>query len=220
MHYRTGLNMIPLIEWYRANPDDFFLLEVAMGAQAGQMTNIDDNGAPSMMLHMEPHILDFDPHSGDFGLGFFGHTLEAGSYWVQHNVFGDLCFLCNIIQGSDDLELGHGHENNNNSVILVPVDSYRQRFFLEPLALYLQADTGTFYSIAVDLTARRIEVIFVPVISNNFSIRRLRVDKQSNSRPGKKFNVIASDSSKTFPYRRNAYEIPVAITKVVVVWSK
>jgi len=220
-HYRSGLNMIPLIEWYRANPDDFLLLEVAMGAQAGQLTTIDETGAPSMMLHMEPYILDFDPHSGDFGLGFFGHTLEAGAYWVQHNELGDLCFLCNLKQGSGGMGLGHGHENSSNNVILVPVDSYRQRFFLEPLALYLQADTGTFASLTVDLAARRIKVSFVPVTSNaGFSIRRLRVDKQSNTRPGNKFNVITSDSSKTFPYHRNAYEIPAEVAQVIVTWSK
>jgi hypothetical protein len=31
MHYRSGLNMIPLIEWYRAHPDELFLLEVSIG---------------------------------------------------------------------------------------------------------------------------------------------------------------------------------------------
>ena len=30
--YRSGLNMIPLIEWYRAHPDDSALLQIAMGA--------------------------------------------------------------------------------------------------------------------------------------------------------------------------------------------
>jgi len=97
MHYRSGLNMIPLIEWYRANPDEYFLLEIAMGAQAGQLANIDASGAPSMMLHMLPHVLDYDPHSGDFGLGFFGHTLEAGAYLVQSPELGNICFLCDIV---------------------------------------------------------------------------------------------------------------------------
>ena len=40
-HYRAGLNMIPLIEWYRRHPEEgAFLLEVAMGAMAGQLVNI------------------------------------------------------------------------------------------------------------------------------------------------------------------------------------
>jgi len=41
----AGLNMIPLIEAYRADPDDHLLLEVAMGALTGQMASIDDAGA-------------------------------------------------------------------------------------------------------------------------------------------------------------------------------
>ena len=80
--------MIPLIEWYRANPDDLFLLEVSMGAIAGQMCNIDEDGATSMMFHVLPHVMAFDPHSGDYGLGFFGHSLESGAYWVQDRVRG------------------------------------------------------------------------------------------------------------------------------------
>lgn len=41
MHYRSGLNMIPLLEYYRQHPEEeeFFLLEVAMGAIGGQLTN-------------------------------------------------------------------------------------------------------------------------------------------------------------------------------------
>jgi hypothetical protein len=34
-HYRSGLNAIPLLEWYRLNPDDVFLIEPALGAIAG-----------------------------------------------------------------------------------------------------------------------------------------------------------------------------------------
>lgn len=77
---RSGLNSIPLLEWYRRNPDDFTLLEIAAGAIAGQMNNIDETGAGSMMMHMEPHILDFDPHSGDFGLGYFGTMVVVAPF--------------------------------------------------------------------------------------------------------------------------------------------
>ena len=36
-----------------------------MGAIGGQMANIDESGATSMMLHAVPHANEFDPHSGD-----------------------------------------------------------------------------------------------------------------------------------------------------------
>ena len=71
-HYRAGLNNIPVLEAYRANPDDFFLLEVGMGALTGSLANIDANGAPSMGYHSSPFINEYDPRSGDYGCGFFG----------------------------------------------------------------------------------------------------------------------------------------------------
>lgn len=37
-HYRAGLNAIPLIERFRAFPDEFYLLEVAMGISAHAVT--------------------------------------------------------------------------------------------------------------------------------------------------------------------------------------
>lgn len=52
-HYRAGLNAIPLLEWYKLNPDDFFLIEPALGAVVDQMNNIDETGAPSIMMHTE-----------------------------------------------------------------------------------------------------------------------------------------------------------------------
>eukprot|EP01084_Bolivina_argentea_P028655 53226_1 len=147
MHYRSGLNMIPLIEWYRSNPDDFFLLEISMGAQAGQLVNIEPgSGAPSMMLHMLPHILDYDPHSGDFGLGFFGHTLETGAYYVNHPSYGNLCYQCEIIADS-------------NSIITFEImDSYHIRVFIEPLAMYIRLDTGTIHSISMNVNAKTVTV--------------------------------------------------------------
>ena len=38
--------------------------------------------------------MDWDPHSGDYGLGFFGNALESGAYFVEHPRLGPLCFLC------------------------------------------------------------------------------------------------------------------------------
>jgi len=207
LHYRSGLNMIPLIEWFRANPDDYFLLEIAMGAIAGQLANIDDKGAPSMMLHMLPHVAEFDPHSGDFGLGFFGHTLEAGSYLVHHKDFGNVCFLCDLTP-----------VQNSSELTLAPRDSYRQRVYLEPLGLYLVAEAGTFESITVDLNNRRLEVNFVEASSHSsFTTRRLRVTKESIARPGSNFKVTMPANA---PLIRGAYEAPASVAQMVIEWSE
>ena len=42
-----------MLEWYKLNPDDFFLIEPALGAVVDQMNNIDETGAPSIMMHTE-----------------------------------------------------------------------------------------------------------------------------------------------------------------------
>jgi len=210
LHYRTGLNMIPLIEWYRAHPDDFFLLEVSMGAQAGQLANIDEHGAPSMMLHMLPHVLDFDPRSGDFGLGFFGHTLEAGAYFVQHPTLGELCFQCDLTSG------------NTIPTVIEPRDSYRQRMYLEPLGLYLQADAGNLDRVIWSGVTSRLEVHFTESPQGEtFSMRRLRVDKVSEERPGHNFVVTSTDDrSQRVEKARGAFELPANVSVVYIFWDQ
>ena len=73
---------------------------------------------------MEPHILDYDPHSGDYGLGFFGCSVGSAAFYVQHPKLGALCYLCNLKSGADSLSI-------------TPVDAYRRRVYLEPLGLHL-----------------------------------------------------------------------------------
>lgn len=202
-HYRSGLNSIPLLEWYRLNPDDFFLLQVALGAHAGQMNNIDEHGAPSMMMHMEPHILDFDPHSGDYGLGFFGCSVEAASYFVQHRTMGPLCFLCNVESTADQ-----------SQITIAPVDLYKRRVYLEPLGLYLVLDTGTFSSLSLDMSKQRIDVNFNSMMADNYTYvsRRLRVDKVASMRPGSGFHVLNAS------LQRGAYIIPANRLTATISW--
>jgi hypothetical protein len=220
LHYRSGLNAIPLIEWYRAHPDDFFLLEIAMGAQAGQMMNIDGKGAPSMMMHMLPHVLEFDPHSGDFGLGFFGHTLTAASYFVRHPTMGDVCFLCDLQPGGGATAAagGGGGANASATVVTYAVrDSYKQRTFIEPLALYLQADAGLFEAIAIDFANKRVTVTFAaPGAAATYTTHRLRADKQSDARPGSGFKLVEPAGAKR---AHGAYEFPAAVTAAVLSWE-
>jgi hypothetical protein len=242
-HYRSGLNSIPLIEWYRANPDDHFLLEVSLGANAGQLTNIDEAGAPSMMLHMLPHILDFDPHSGDYGLGFFGHTLEAGAYLVtKPNSFvaasppssssstspasaasasattTTTTKMAATNTSATDAELlcyfcDLTSTSTSGAITFVPRDSYRIRLYLEPLGLYLQADAGTFASFDLDLAARTLAVHFTSDAPATASMWRLRVDKVAASRPGSNFQVNGAK------HVRGAYELPSNQSTFAVSWS-
>ncbi|KAK3287799.1 hypothetical protein CYMTET_4709 [Cymbomonas tetramitiformis] len=205
MHYRSGLNMIPLMEYYRMHPDDFFLLEISMGAITGQMCNIDESGATSMMWHAVPHVNDFDPHSGDYGLGFFGNALESGAYFVQHPQLGSLCFLC---------DAGPGAAEGN--VEIVPRDAYRLNAFIEPLTMYLQVESGTFSSLTLMPSRLSVVIRFAAIDASAapYSKLRLRVTKTSDARPWTNFVL------KGAPLVRGAYEItpaePGEVTEVVV----
>lgn len=211
LHYRSGLNAIPLIEWFRSHPDDYFLLEIAMGAQAGQMMNIDDKGAPSMMLHMLPHILDFDPHSADFGLGFFGHTLEAGSYFVRSATLGQVCFLCDLSVA------GSSAASGADVAAYTPRDSYKIRTYIEPLGLYLQLDAGTFKKVVIDFDAKTIKLVFsLETSAATFITRRLRVEKVSDARPGTDFKLVQPASAKVV---RSAYEFPASVIVAELSWN-
>jgi hypothetical protein len=87
-----------------------------------------------------------DPHSGDYGLGFFGNALESGAYYVDDPTLGALCYLCDLTDAADDAEGG---------VHIVPRDAYGIAFFLEPLGLYMTSECGTFASADLPATAAR-----------------------------------------------------------------
>ena len=141
MHYRSGLNAIPLIEWYRRHPDDLETLRIAVGAQSGQLTNIDDTGAPSIYFHDFPHVMDHDAYSGDYGLGFFGVSLEASATFVVDATLGPLCFLCDWKEAA--------------ARYVTPRDVPPTRL-PRTARLYLQADAGTFTAVDLDLGARTV----------------------------------------------------------------
>jgi hypothetical protein len=226
MHYRSGLNAIPLIEWYRRYPDDYLLLEIAMGSQAGQLMNIDEHGAPSMMMHMLPHILDYDPHSGDFGLGFFGHTLEAGAYYVEHTKFGKVCFLCDIQPSHMHTGIGI-YDNVPHDTFSVDVsstattfkirDSYRKRVFVEPVAIYVELDTGTIETVTFDPVQKTIILNFTAVnLTASFSVRRVRLSQTSTERQALNVTMAHPPSAKLI---RGAYEFPYDVSTAVVSWQ-
>ena len=211
-HYRAGLNAIPLIEAYRANPDDAFLLHTAMGAMTGGYGSISyhnsSRGAVSMGFHTAPFVLDYDPHSGDYGLGFFGVTLEAASYLTRDPLlpFGWACFMCNI-----------GADTNSAVVSFAPGDGYHVRAYLEPLGLFLVAETGAFSAFRLDVSNKNLRIDFAPALaapaapggvhaSRPFSFLRLRAEKPAaGRRPGGAW-VVKDSSGAVVPVVRGAFQ--------------
>lgn len=146
-HYRSGLNSIPVIERYRLHPDDFYLLLVGVGGIMAPLPNINEVGAPSMAFHTHPFIMEHDPNSGDHGLGFFGSTLNAGSYLHNHTSLGPLCFMCDITSAP-----------SATATTFVPRDMYHRRAFLEPIGLWIVSEAGRFVSVTLDTTAHTVTV--------------------------------------------------------------
>jgi hypothetical protein len=228
MHYRSGLNMIPLIEWYRRHPEEgTFLLEISMGAISGQMTNIEpESGASSMMVHATAHVMDHDPHTGDYGLGFFGNALESGSYFVDdsesESALGPLCFLCDLDEGYGDAVDGDDLDGASvPSFTIVPRDGFAIAVFIEPLGLYITSQCGTIASVRLPAgsyqRARKVpkgegsaRLLQTRSLSVTFDADgpceyfRLVMSKTSASRPGSGFSVDGA------PLVRGAFQVKPA----------
>jgi hypothetical protein len=82
-HYGSALNAVPLFDAYRRNPGDLHLLRVAYGGMMGGITNIDQQGFGSAAFHSWPDMMRWDALTGDYGMGFYGHAIAAGSYLVN-----------------------------------------------------------------------------------------------------------------------------------------
>ena len=172
--------------------------------------SIDESGAPSMMLHMLPHVLDFDPHSGDFGLGFFGLTLEAASYLVQHPTLGTVCYLCDLQQPARSAQ-------GSGALVFSPRDAYRQRIFIEPIAMYVQADVGTFEQVTVDLDAKRVTIVFAEAGAGaTFDARRLRAEKTSADRNANTFRLVQPAGAQLV---RGAWTFPASTATATLAWD-
>jgi hypothetical protein len=151
-HYRAGLNSVPLVERFRAHPDDLYLLHVGLGGVTNVLPNVDETGAPSMCFHTNPWIMDQDPNSGDWGLAFFGSTQGAGGYLVNNSVLGWTCHLCDAIAAPA------AGGAASSPVTVVPRDTFHARVYVEPLGLDLRAWAGAFSNVTVDFTSRTVTV--------------------------------------------------------------
>ena len=216
-HYRSGLNSIPLIERYRSYPDDFHLLQVGIAGLIACLPNIDSNGAPSMAFHTHPMIMEHDPYSGDHGLAFFGHSLNAGSYFHNHSSLGLLCFLC-------DASVSAG------ITTITPRDTYHIRAYIEPLGLWLVAEAGRFTAISINVSGT-VTVIFesqddaataAGASTAPYYNLRLRVEAPASAARPYSFTLTVPTSASII---RDAFEFAPnsdasAVTSAVISWTR
>lgn len=134
-HYGSGLNAIPVLEEYRKDPNDLYLLRVGYGGLLGTLSNITEDGFAPAAFHSFPSTLKNDGISGDYGPGFYGYAVNSSSYLTKHDEFGWLAFGGNL---SED----------GNVVKVELTTAAKSRFYLAPLKLWLTLDAGKFKSVA------------------------------------------------------------------------
>lgn len=200
-HYRAGLNSIPLIERYRSHPDQTYLLEVAMGGITGVLGNIDADGAPSMGFHLYPFMLEYDPRSGDHGLGYFGHAMNVGAYLDVSPSLGWRCYLCTLSPPQPEGGAGYA---------ITPSDSFRARAYVAPLGLWLVLQTGELALLTVQPEARTAVAVVVPPPAGWLSSRvRLTLETPALATGRRSAHSFHAAGSVVV---RDAFEVSVGVT--------
>lgn len=148
-HYGSGINAIPVLDAFRRDPSDLYLLRIGYGGTMGAISGIDKDGFASAAFHSYPDKMEFDPYSGDYGPNFFGHAWATATYVVKDSEFGWLAFGGNLrVEGK--------------TVSVEPRDSFRQRVYLAPLGLWLTLDSGQFERVSFDEATGNVELHFAP----------------------------------------------------------
>ena len=199
-------------EWL-INPDDWYLLPPFIGSASLHMATIDEDGAAAMGFHLNPKILNLDPYSGDFGIGFFGHVQLQASYYVRHPVHGPLCFLCD----SSDSDGGGAATQRSTAIVITPRDSVRRKVFVEPFGVMVEVAAGVLVSAEVDDSARTISVTLSASdgLSSKF---RVLVSTPSVHREGQTQGVhLVTDGAAKV---RGGFEFPLTTTKVTFAVGK
>jgi len=148
-HYGSGINAIPVLDAYRRDPKDMHLLRIGYGGTMGAISGIDQEGFASAAFHSYPDRMAFDPYTGDYGPNFFGHAWNTATYLVNDAEFGWLSFGGNL-------------EVAGKTVSVKPLDSFRQRVYLEPLGLWLTLDAGQFERVTLNEADGSVTVRLAP----------------------------------------------------------
>jgi len=196
-HYGSGINAIPVLDAYRRDPRDLYLLRIGYGGTMGAISGIDQDGFASAAFHSYPDMMKFDPYSGDYGPNFFGHAWSTGAYLAKDPEFGWLAFAGNV-------------EDSGQSVTIEPLDSQRQRVYLQPLGVWLTLDSGQFQRITLDKATSRVEISLAP--RDAFTpAALLRIDQ-----PAKIAGIGSIVPEGEFERVRGAFAVPLGDQTAVI----
>jgi hypothetical protein len=103
--------------------------------------------------------MKWDPYSGDYGMGFYGHAVTAASYLVKDPVFGWLGFGGNVSQADGTV------------VTIAPKDSARSRLFVAPAGLWITLTAGKIAHAAYDTSSGAVTLTLDPASSTTLAAR-------------------------------------------------
>ena len=190
-HYGSGLNAIPVLDHYRAHPDDEFMLRVGYAGGNAALTNIERDGFASAAFHSYPDTLKWDSYTGDYGMNFFGHAMNAATYIADMKQFGWQVFGGNI-------------KVRRDRVTVTPLDSMQQRVYIAPYGLWLTLDAGRFSSVEINTNTRSVNLLLKPA-SSSVKVARLRIEQQVN-------NTRRFVTDRALKMERDAVVVPLGKT--------
>jgi hypothetical protein len=196
-HYGSGLNAIPALQHFRAHPDDMYLLRIGYGGAMGALSNIDEEGFPSAAFHSFPQNLRWDHYTGDYGPNFFGHSVNVGTYIVNHPEYGWLAFGGNVVETAP-------------SVAVRTLDSFRKRVYIAPLGLYLTLDRGAFESVAINPKTNAVQIRLAPADALASSAL-LRIEQPATVKGIGTYRTV-----RQFGAERGGWSVPLGKTPTVV----
>ena len=141
-HYGSGLNALPLIYEFEANPTDLYLLRLGYSGLMGSQTNIDQSGFASAAFHTFPDTLKWDAYSGDYGPNLSGSAMGIGAFLIQHPDFG--------------WQVYGGRVTSSSSTIEVTIlDHGRRRVYIAALGTLFSLDAGAFVGLSYNPSTKR-----------------------------------------------------------------
>jgi hypothetical protein len=140
-HYGSSLNSLVLLSAFRSNPSDSYLLRVGYGGNNGPLSNINQDGFAAASFHSWPDTLAWDGLSGDYGPGFLGLALGAGTYVVHDKDVG-------LVAYGGILTIA------GNMTIVQTRDTARRKVFIGPLGLLISIDAGVIEEFKFDTSSK------------------------------------------------------------------
>jgi len=190
-HYGSALNSIPVLNQYRENPSDLYLLRVGYGGVMGAISNITQDGFAPAAFHSFPQTLKNDGISGDYGSGFLGYAINSSTYLVKSDEFGWLSF-------------GGNTTVKGKWVTVDLTTAARSSFYLAPAGLWITLDAGKLNSVSYNTATGAVKLALAK--GESWSPEAyLRI-----SSPSREENAVKYAPPRLKQNGRGAYVIPVS----------